>query len=120
MRAEAAAVVLHVGRAWNGTTPEEDACPCPKAPCGLVASDTTAPDCRQHGYLHPPKTLRQGHAASRCPGLEPHHRAGKSRTDDEHAAITGRPSGLDRLARGLDVETVERGRRIAAHFRSEP
>lgn len=89
MRAEAAAVVLHVGRSWKGHD-LEDACSCPKAPCGLVAQDRVDPSCVQHGYLHPPKTMRQGHPAERCPGLEPHHRAAKGRTEDEALALRRR------------------------------
>ncbi len=89
IRREAAAVVLHVGRAWSGTD-LEDGCPCVKAPCGLVVSSGTAADCPEHGWLHPPKTLRQGHPVERCPavvGLEPHHRQARFRDDSE------RPSG---------------------------
>lgn len=61
---------LHVGRSWEGTA-IEDACPCPKAPCGLV--DTSAlplPTCEQHNPVHAAaaKTMRQIHAAEMCPG----------------------------------------------------
>ena len=85
LRAEAAAVVLHIGRSWSGTD-LEDGCPCVKAPCGLVVLSGTAPDCREHGYVDGPKTMRQGHPVERCPavaGLEPHHRQARFRAEGE-------------------------------------
>jgi hypothetical protein len=56
---------MHAGRSWSGT-PLEDACPCPKKPCGLVAYNEADPDCVQHGRNHPAKTMRQGHTPDRC------------------------------------------------------
>ncbi|MFD0332254.1 hypothetical protein ACFQZC_38680 [Streptacidiphilus monticola] len=48
----------------------EEACPCPKAPCGLVDEPSADPDCRQH---HPKyaRTMRQAHHPDRCPGPHP-------------------------------------------------
>lgn len=54
----------HVGRAWSGTD-IEDACPCPQESCGLVRMGSADPSCEQH---QPNKTIRQGHAGSKCPG----------------------------------------------------
>jgi hypothetical protein len=55
---------LHIGRSWTGHD-LEDTCPCPKTPCGLVATDATSPDCTQHTIG---KTIRQAHRAAQCPG----------------------------------------------------
>lgn len=117
MRAEAAAVVLHIGRSWSGHD-IEDGCPCPKAPCGLVVTSSVAPDCREHGYVNGAKSMRQGHAASRCPAvaaLEPHHRAARSRTEGEAEALgvpdtptEGRSAGtrgLKGVSRGPGAES---------------
>lgn len=63
--------VQHIGRSWQSTH-LEDACPCPKTACGLVARDRVNPLCNQH----PPmacKTIRQNHRAADCPG-GPEHR----------------------------------------------
>jgi hypothetical protein len=57
---------LHIGRDWEGHA-IEDACPCPKEPCGLVSPARAHPDCDEH----PPvllKSVRQGHVAADCPG----------------------------------------------------
>lgn len=119
MRRDAAGVVLHLGRSWSGTD-LEDGCPCLKAPCGLVVSTGTAPDCVEHGYLHPPRTMRQGHPVERCPAvtvLEPHHRQARFRSDEEFEAWRRDPA--NRLVRNLDRATVERGMRIARHFHEE-
>lgn len=59
----------HIGRSWPGSgNPIEAKCPCPKAPCGLVNDSTRDPDCAQHSAS---KTIRQGHAAEKCPGPGP-------------------------------------------------
>lgn len=55
----------HIGRSWVGTT-LEDACPCPKAPCGLVDSDNVSPECDQHP-MSAAKTIRQSHTPEDCP-----------------------------------------------------
>ncbi|MFE4552392.1 hypothetical protein, partial [Streptomyces sp. NPDC056785] len=52
----------HFGRAWAGHA-IEDACPCTKAPCGLVAE--TSPECTEHSTT---KSTRQSHPADACPG----------------------------------------------------
>ncbi|MGW6009677.1 hypothetical protein [Streptomyces sp. NPDC055210] len=52
----------HYGRAWAGHE-IEDACPCTKAPCGLVAQ--SVPECTQHCG---DKSTRQSHPADACPG----------------------------------------------------
>ncbi|MGW0869918.1 3'-5' exonuclease [Streptomyces sp. NPDC002740] len=57
-------VTYHYGRAWVGHE-IEDACPCIKAPCGLVAR--SVPECTQH---RGDKSTRQSHRADNCPGLE--------------------------------------------------
>jgi hypothetical protein len=55
----------HIGRSWSDH-PLEDACSCPKAPCGLVVLGNTDPACPQH---HPEKTIRQSHPLSECPSV---------------------------------------------------
>jgi hypothetical protein len=40
----------------------EDACPCPKAPCGLVMAEKVDPKCPQHA-TSAARTIRQGHEA---------------------------------------------------------
>ncbi len=66
---QVAATVWHVGRSWGGPGALEAGCPCPKAACGLVIQQTASPDCDQHGPPpYPPRTMRTGHAADRCPG----------------------------------------------------
>lgn len=56
---------MHIGRSWQGTR-LEDACPCPKAPCGLVIAEEAVDECAEHPW-HRLKTMRQGHADDRCP-----------------------------------------------------
>ncbi len=55
----------HFGRSWTGHE-LEDACPCGKAPCGLVDSEKIDPACPQHA-LDAAKTIRQTHSATDCP-----------------------------------------------------
>ncbi|UTQ77843.1 hypothetical protein [Mycolicibacterium phage Kashi_SSH1] len=55
---------MHIGRSWVNH-PVEDACPCPKAPCGLVIANQAV--CDEH-RLDGGKTMRQGHSADQCPG----------------------------------------------------
>lgn len=53
----------HVGRSWpKSGTLLEDACPCTKAACGLVAA--RHPGCDAH---HGRQTIRSSHPANRCP-----------------------------------------------------
>lgn len=55
----------HIGRSW--TTHEiEDACPCAKAPCGLVVQREATEECREH-HWSAAKSIRQSHSADRCP-----------------------------------------------------
>jgi hypothetical protein len=54
----------HIGRSFSGTRLEDD-CPCPKAPCGLVDSGDTHPDCEQHPQVRY-KTIRQSHRPDEC------------------------------------------------------
>lgn len=56
----------HYGRQWEGHL-IEDECPCPQAPCGLVAGADTDPACPQHS-LRASKTMRQGHLLENCMG----------------------------------------------------
>lgn len=76
----------HIGRSWPPDTFIEDACPCPKTPCGLVEQGNTSPDCDQHhvGNGHYARTIRQGHKAEHCPGpsVEQDHAAA-----DHHARL---------------------------------
>lgn len=69
-------VTHHYGRAWVGHE-IEDACPCTKAPCGLVAQ--SVPECTQH---RADKSTRQSHPADACPG--PDKTASVPRTEREH------------------------------------
>jgi len=55
----------HIGRAWHGVAEIERDCPCTKAPCGLVVSDSN-PNCEQHGLAFS-KTIRQSHGEGDCP-----------------------------------------------------
>ena len=55
----------HIGRSWFGHH-LEDACPCPKAPCGLAISGSY--DCPQHS-VDAAKTLRQMHDDEHCPAV---------------------------------------------------
>jgi len=90
-------VTHHYGRAWAGHE-IEDACPCIKAPCGLVAR--SVPECTQH---RADKSTRQSHPADACPG--PDQTADVPRTErsywvDIAAALNaaldaGLPVGID-------------------------
>jgi hypothetical protein len=58
----------HVGRSFPGSRNDiEAACPCPKAPCGLVIQEEITEACRQH-HWSAAKTMRQSHPADACPG----------------------------------------------------
>ncbi|MFE3381332.1 hypothetical protein [Streptomyces anulatus] len=57
----------HIGRSFPGMTADiEAACPCPKAPCGLVVQDEVSAACGQH-HWSAAKTIRQSHPAAECP-----------------------------------------------------
>lgn len=62
-------MTFHIGRSWSGH-PLEDACPCPKAPCGLVDMDQTEEACLEHPAERG-KSIRQSHPASECPAAAP-------------------------------------------------
>jgi hypothetical protein len=64
----AVATGMHIGRSWSGTRIEDD-CPCPKAGCGLVSSQSTDAGCSHHPF-GAAKTIRQAHPAERCPGAD--------------------------------------------------
>jgi hypothetical protein len=91
----------HVGQAWSGTE-IEDACPCPKAPCGLIDVADTSAKCHEHPIKWG-KSIRQGHEPGECPAIptveEPHHRAARQPTDEERAAA--RRATLDAMRAGL-------------------
>ena len=58
----------HIGRSFHGTR-LEDACPCEKAPCGLVTSEAAEKaNCPEH-RIDSAKTIRQSHLASKCPAI---------------------------------------------------
>lgn len=60
---------LHMGRAWTGHA-VEDACACPKAPCGLAMPDGQPfGACDQHNPADPlfARTMRQIHTDAHCP-----------------------------------------------------
>ncbi|MFB8101324.1 hypothetical protein ACFC3O_00555 [Streptomyces sp. NPDC056007] len=57
----------HIGRSFPGMAADiEAACPCPKAPCGLVVQDEVTAACGQH-HWSAAKTMRQSHPAAECP-----------------------------------------------------
>lgn len=57
----------HIGRSFRGMSADiEAACPCPKAPCGLVIEDGVTEACDQH-HWSAAKTMRQSHPADQCP-----------------------------------------------------
>jgi N-acetyl-anhydromuramyl-L-alanine amidase AmpD len=75
----------HVGRRWSGTR-IEDACPCGKAPCGLVDMAQASDDCDQHPTRRA-KTIRQVHDSEHCPVHTANHgSASVARVDDGHHA----------------------------------
>ncbi|WP_225637396.1 hypothetical protein [Streptomyces solaniscabiei] len=61
--------VHHIGRTFPGMSNDiEAACPCPKAPCGLVVQEQVSEACDQH-HWSAAKTMRQSHPAQECPAL---------------------------------------------------
>ena len=73
----------HVGRAWTGHL-IEDACPCPKAPCGLAIS-TPGVTCPEHNPADwiDSKTIRQSHPASDCPAMKEEAMTDDTTTENE-------------------------------------
>lgn len=66
-------IYLHMGRAWTGHT-TEDACPCPKAACGLaVPGEDPTVVCAEHNPTdwRDSKTMRQMHQSKDCPADTP-------------------------------------------------
>jgi hypothetical protein len=57
----------HLGRDFDGTRLEA-ACPCAKAPCGLVLAAAIRADCPDHAAA---QSMRQSHPAHNCPGGTP-------------------------------------------------
>lgn len=57
----------HWSRHWDGPGELEYRCPCPKAPCGMVARDNVDPSCSQHPVART-KTCRSSHQPEDCPG----------------------------------------------------
>lgn len=66
-----------MGRAWTGHT-IEDACPCPKAPCGL-AQTAQGVICEDHNPASRMEahTMRQMHTSDRCPAIPRCKRCGE-------------------------------------------
>ena len=90
----------HSGRAFSGTA-IEDACPCLKAPCGLV--DGAAPlnqRCPQHAVT---KTIRQSHRASDCPGGRAEPASGGVVEPSPLTAEEATPNCVVRPKRGVPV-----------------
>lgn len=58
---------VHVGRDWSGSM-TEDACPCEKAPCGLVIWSRIEAECKDHA-LRFARPLRQVHTVDECGGM---------------------------------------------------
>ncbi|ONI48658.1 MULTISPECIES: hypothetical protein [unclassified Streptomyces] len=57
----------HIGRSFPGMAADiEAACPCAKAPCGLLVQDEVTAACDQH-HWSAAKTMRQSHPAAECP-----------------------------------------------------
>lgn len=57
----------HWSRHFDGPGHLEYQCPCPKAPCGMVARDNFDPECDQHNP-EACKTTRSAHWPENCPG----------------------------------------------------
>lgn len=85
----------HIGRSFRGMTNDiEAACPCPKAPCGLVVQEQTTEACDQH-HWSAAKTMRQSHPGDQCP-------AERSSLDAAREALRGfslRPGFVDAVER---------------------
>lgn len=59
----------HWSRHFDGPGHLEYQCPCPKAPCGMVAYGEYSSDCDQHPFEHA-RTTRSSHPAEQCPGVQ--------------------------------------------------
>lgn len=59
----------HIGRSFGDARWIEEACPCPKEPCGLVDTNKAVPECGHHPFAAY-KTIRQAHAPENCVPLE--------------------------------------------------
>lgn len=92
---------MHVGRNWTGHV-TEDACPCPKQPCGLVDTEDTSPDCTQHPFGRS-KTMRQGHPADACPGNPEDRWIVKVRRPGGGESVLSEPLGKDAAAAQADA-----------------
>ncbi|WP_221763139.1 hypothetical protein [Streptomyces sp. WAC 04229] len=91
----------HIGRSFPGMgTDIEDACPCPKAPCGLVVLDEVTEACDQH-HWSAAKTMRQGHPADQCPA------AGLPAITDQTADVTPPPALTEEGRLRARVEVLE-------------
>jgi hypothetical protein len=60
---------MHIGRSWWPGKWIENACPCPKAPCGLVIGGQALEECLDH-WWGATKSMREIHTDENCPGLE--------------------------------------------------
>jgi len=84
----------HIGRSFPGMANDiEAACPCPKAPCGLVIQDEITEACRQH-HWSAAKTMRQSHPESECPGSSVAALATDQAAPVEPAPIPDPPTAL--------------------------
>lgn len=73
---QAPASAMHIGRAWEGTSAEDD-CLCGKGECGLVLTTAMAPGCREHGSPGR-RPIRQMHSAQACERMHAVPAAGRS------------------------------------------
>lgn len=105
-----ASLPRHIGRHWHGHD-IENACPCPKAPCGLVVEGTAVPECTQHPAARS-QTIRQSHLATACPAAE---QPVTGRQSKLLAAIQADPGrwGTGRAERLYRVWGVQHARRSA-------
>jgi hypothetical protein len=105
----------HIGRSFPGMPNDiEAACPCPKAPCGLVVQDEITEACRQH-HWSAAKTMRQSHPADACPGAAAVSSAGvvqlpptnQAALRDRIAALFRHPPGVERLGDATPGEIAD-------------
>ncbi|MEU4051311.1 hypothetical protein AB0F09_19190 [Streptomyces olivaceus] len=96
----------HIGRSFRGMAADiEAACPCPKAPCGLVVEDGVTEACDQH-HWSAAKTMRQSHPADQCPAADVPVPSAEPLREQLLAAIaasrtTTDPAGLRERLRGM-------------------
>ncbi|MGW7398050.1 hypothetical protein ACWGH7_16315 [Streptomyces cyaneofuscatus] len=95
----------HIGRSFPGIAADiEAACPCAKAPCGLVVQDEVTEACGQH-HWSAAKTMRQSHPAAECPADTTPTPADRPADQLRAAAVRARENGDPLhtvLARWLD------------------